>query len=255
MRRTISKLLGLLGYSAARTSDLKKYSVSQLQNMYDLDGSEISILKEKTGLFGLKKLLIESGQTRWLEIGCGGNFEENFTYVDIIPEETINRPGRYFQINMTSKDKSALKAFEKFDFVRLQHVFEHFTPEDGLTVLENIAFLLKDDGYMLLSVPDLEKFILLYRNGKIKDYYNWALKRVEPDAPRSFYFSVYAHSILSEQHKWCYDAEGLKYIVDRSGMFYDITQLQLGDEFSSIPFTHNRPVEDLVVLARKRRSE
>jgi SAM-dependent methyltransferase len=252
MRKLIAKLLGSLGYTVAKTAHLKKYSISEIQERYPLQKIDAAILKEKVGLFGLKKLLIESGRTRWLELGCGGNFEENFVYVDILPEETINQPGKYFKINMTSPEKGPLEQLGKFDLVRMQHVFEHFTPEEGLIVLENAAYLLNENGYLLISVPDLKKFIAFYQSGEIKEYYQWALERVDKDAPASFFFSIYAHSILREQHKWCYDEEGLKYIIKQSNHFYDITPLQLGDEFSSIPFTHNRPVEDLVVLAKKR---
>jgi SAM-dependent methyltransferase len=252
MRNLISRLLGSLGYTVAKTSHLKKYNTAEIQKLYNIEKIDAVVLKEKVEMTGLKKHLVDSGRTKWLEVGCGGNLEENFVYVDILPEEKINQPGKYFRINMTSPDKSSLDKLGKYDLVRMQHVFEHFTPEEAQVVLENSAYLLKPGGYLLISVPDLKKFIALYLNGEIKDYYNWARERVEAQAPASFYFSVYAHSILTEQHKWCYDAEGLIYLVGKSGYFDDIQELKLGDELSSMPFTHNRPVEDLVVLSRKK---
>jgi predicted SAM-dependent methyltransferase len=251
MAGIVSKILARFGYTVARTSDLTRYDFSKLTTMYPLKTSEIAVLKDKASPYGIKQQLLESGRTKWLEVGCGGNFEDNFVYIDILDEEAINKPGRYFKIDMTSSEKLPLDRLGKFDLVRLQHVFEHFTPEDAAVVLDNIAYLLKEGGYLLISVPDLEKFIYLYQTKKIKEYYNWALERVEKDAPESFFFSVYAHSILREQHKWCYDEEGLKYIIGKSKQFTDITALKLGDAFSSIPFTHNRPVEDLVVMAKK----
>ncbi len=51
----------------------------------------------------------------------------------------------------------------QFDFIRMQHVFEHFTFEEADIVLNNCALLLKKGGFLLISIPDLDIFIKLYR--------------------------------------------------------------------------------------------
>lgn len=54
-----------------------------------------------------------------------------------------------------------------------------------------------------------------------------------------------------ESHKWCYDYEGLKYILEEIGEFENIKELKLNDELTNIPFTHNRPEEDVCIVAQK----
>ena len=132
----------------------------------------------------------------------------------------------------------------------MQHVFEHFSPEDGLTVLNNCASLLNPEGYLLISTPDLKKYIGFYLTDQIRNNYEWALNRIKKESPNSFYFSVFTHSVKHERHEWCYDAEGLIYQINRTKKFKNIKEITLTDELANIPFTHNRPNEDVCVLAQ-----
>ncbi|WP_169921741.1 methyltransferase domain-containing protein [Spirosoma rigui] len=199
---------------------------------------------------GLREKLIAENKTRWLEIGCGGTFDDNFTYVDLFPEALVKQKGRYFRMDMVNATDAALERLGKFDMIRMQHVFEHFTPEAGLTVLANCAKLLNKDGYVLISTPDLRKYVEFYLSGQIRENFDWALNRISKDSPNSFYFSIFSHSLPFEKHEWCYDAEGLIYQLNRSGKFDHIRELALGDELTTIPFTHNRPNEDVCVIAQ-----
>jgi hypothetical protein len=54
-----------------------------------------------------------------------------------------------------------------------------------------------------------------------------------------------------QQHKWCYDVKGLKYMLGLSDKYTAIKQLKISSELASVPFTHNRPEEDLCVLAQR----
>lgn len=212
-------------------------------------------LKNKYGSsHSLDKILRNQGKTRWLDIGCGGNFAPDFYYLDYYSEIEIpeNCRERYFKVNIIEITDEEYLKMGKFDLIRLQHVFEHFTPEEGIVVLKNCSKLLNHDGYLVITVPDLKKFIKYYRQNSFKNlytFYHWALNRIRKDAPSSFFFSVYAHSLLHEQHKWCYDAEGLKYIIRNSGVYENIKELKLWNKLASCSFTHGRPWEDVCVIA------
>ncbi|HQI46383.1 MAG TPA: methyltransferase domain-containing protein [Bacteroidales bacterium] len=212
-------------------------------------------LKRKYGSsHSLDKLLTKQGKARWLDIGCGGNFAPNFYYLDYYSDVEIpeNCKERYFKINIIEITETDYEKLGKFDLIRLQHVFEHFTPEEGEIVLKNCAKLLNKGGYIVITVPDLKKFIHYYKRNSFKNlftFYNWSLNRIEKNAPPSFFFSIFAHSLLHEQHKWCYDSEGLKYIIAKTGVYKNIRQLRLWNRLAANSFTHNRPWEDLCVIA------
>jgi predicted SAM-dependent methyltransferase len=206
----------------------------------------------------LKESLIKSKRTKWLNVGCGDNFDEGFYYIDIFPAGVISEKFRdkYFRIDIVRAGKKELSGLGKFDFVRMQHVFEHFTPEDGNKVLINCAYLLKPGGILLLSTPDLTVHIKNYLKDsykKMPEFSWWADRRIPKDSPPSYYFSVFAHGIFyGGEHKWCYDFEGLLFQLNSTEKFTKIKKLNINDKLANIPFTHNRPEEDLCVIAVKK---
>jgi predicted SAM-dependent methyltransferase len=250
MRKYINLLLGRFGLIAYSKKKIKYNTTEELKELYKLDEYDIAYLKGKSG-GGLKEKLLNEGKTRWLDVGCGGKFESNFFYMDTFPSNIVSEKEKYFRIDIINATSSELEKLGTFDLVRMQHVFEHFTPEDGLKVLENCAKLLNSDGYILISTPDLKRFAYLYLSGKIKEDFNWARHRVEENSPYSFFFSVFAHSVQTEKHQWCYDAEGLMYQVERTGKFKNIAEIKLGDSLANISFTHNRPSQDVCVVAQR----
>jgi len=204
----------------------------------------------------LKEILIQQNKTHWLDIGCGRNFEDGFLYLDALPKSLVNRKNRkkYFKINLFNPTTQQLRLLGKFDLIRMQHVLEHFSFEEGVIVLRNVAKLLRKDGIILITVPDLKINLQKYSKKEYKNWeaFNWwAWKRIPKDSPESFYFSVFAYSLPITPHKWCYDYEGLKYTLNITHLFKDIKKIPLNNKLASVPFTHNRPEEDLCIMAKK----
>lgn len=249
MKKIIRSYLAKKGYLIISRKALQKHPKEEISKYYGVEETSIPYLKSALN-GGLKEKLIKEGRTNWLDIGCGGTFDEYFTYIDLFPETLVKKNGKYHRIDIVNLTEIEVNKLGKFDLIRMQHVFEHFTPEDGILVLQNCAKLLYDDGYLLITTPDLKKHISLYLSGNIRENFDWALRRINPESPDSFYFSVFAHSMRFEEHKWCYDAEGLIYQLNRSGKFKNIIEIKLGDELANIPFTHNRPKEDVCVVGQ-----
>ena len=207
--------------------------------------------------YNLEKYLLESNKLDWLDIGSSANKSNlNFEFCDLYPvEECIPEfREKYFQIDIT-KELSQAPSFNQYDFIRMQHVFEHFTFEQADTVLKNCSKMLKKGGILLITVPDLDIIINLYKKNIFKEntkFYNWAIKRIEKDASPSDFFSIFTHSHLHQEHKWCYNKNGLFEKIKSSELFDTPQKINLLDSYCSIPFTHNRPEEDLCVLARKK---
>jgi hypothetical protein len=142
----------------------------------------------------------------------------------------------------------------RFDLVRLQHVLEHFSYEEGRTVLGRCGELLEDGGLLLITVPDLRIHIGRYLKDAYKDWDGfswWAHKRIPQGAPNSFYFSIFTHSLAQEPPRWCYDFEGLSYLIGQVGVFQEAIDLPHDDSMASFPFTHSRVDEDLCAVAQR----
>lgn len=221
----------------------------------------------RTGPLGLKRRLIEEGKTRWLDIGNGTKFDEGFHYLDWFPHEPpdAETAGRCFRGDILQMTGEELSLLGRFDLVRMQHVFEHFSYEEGPEVLRQCARLLAPGGWLMVAVPDLRFFAQAYLCAGFrvtKNFLAFAHQRISPDAPASASFSVFAHSFghgpdgcggerrLRDQHKWCYDADGVVHQLNRAGGFGAARFLGLLDPLASIPFTHAQPELDVVVIAR-----
>ena len=175
MKQFLSAILDKLGFIVITKRKVKTYQLAKLEIEYpQIEDKGVFIKARVNG--GLKEKLLAEGKKRWLEIGCGGTFDENFVYIDLFPETLVNQKGKYYRLDMVNATDSSLEKLGKFDLIRMQHVFEHFTPEAGRTVLENCAKLLNKDGYILISTPDLRKYIGFYLSGQIRNNFDWALK-------------------------------------------------------------------------------
>jgi predicted SAM-dependent methyltransferase len=202
----------------------------------------------------LRELLIKEHKTRWLDIGSGGNFEQGFEYLDVFPIGLIPdiHRNKYHRMDILAMSQDERSSLGTFDLVRLQHTFEHFSFEEARVALRSCAALLDRGGLLLISVPDLRKHINQYTSGSYKDwntFTSWAHQRIPNNAPASMYFAIFAYSMTFESHRWLYDSDGLRFIVELDGQFKNSQELTLDNSLSIKPFTHNRPDEDLCILA------
>ncbi len=250
MKRILDRFLNILGYVIVKKETLSANLKNDKYEKYDLANA-----RGKINL-GLENILLKNNQFKWLEIGTGGRTDNGFDYIDIIEFPIGKVPKNYKRLDIVKCTDQEIDDLGKYDFIRMQHVFEHFAPEDGLIVLKNCSKILNPGGVLLISCPDIDKGIEHYRNGTIKQLNgDWGTERFGSDAPDSFYFSIFTHSVLHEPHLWCYNAEGIGYQLKRTNEFDNIEVIDLDNYKSAIPFTHNRPHTDVTVIANKKREE
>lgn len=207
----------------------------------------------------LEDELLNNDQNRWLDIGSSINHaNQNFHFADLYPiEECLDKmKSKYHQLDISQPIKEDVKnKLGKFHFIRMQHVFEHFTFEQASIVLDNCYELLEKNGKLLITVPDLDIYLKRYSNNTLKNISSfgpWAHTRIGENSPSSDYFSIYAHSMLHEKHLWCYNKHGLINKIESSSKFINVKKIGLLNKIAGIPFTHNRPEEDLCVISTKK---
>ncbi len=214
-------------------------------------------LRYKKKKNGLGEKLKQEGKTRWMDMGASGSFSDGFFFADLYPPEEANEKlkDRYFQFNATlDHPQEKFSQMGKFDLIRMQHVLEHLPIEGIPLALTNFHKLLNDDGWLLITVPDLETMVNMYRHKSLdipSAFAEWAETRVEKGSPQSFYFSIFTHSLPHQAHYWCFDQEGMEYAINQSGLFKNVKCLGPFNKLADVPFTHNRPGEDLCIIAQK----
>ena len=214
-------------------------------------------IKKNKCLFENK--LLNNNQTKWLDLGSSINHSnQNFYFADLYPiEECLEEmKPKYYQLDISKPIEENVKnKLGKFHFIRMQHVFEHFTYEQANIVLDNCYELLEENGKLLISVPDLDIYVKRYLNSTLKyisSFEAWAHTRIKENSPNSDYFSIYTQSMLHEKHLWCYNKHGLINKIKASGKFKNAKKIGLLNKLAGIPFTHNRPEEDLCIIATKK---
>ena len=202
-------------------------------------------------------MLRSQNKTRWLDMGASDSFSEGFLFADLYPSEEANEKlkDRYFQFDATVKHtEGKLLSMGKFDLIRMQHVLEHLPIEALPQAFENFSNLMGDNAWILITVPDLRKMTKMYLRGALDTpsaFSEWAETRITKGSPQSYYFSIFTHSVPYQAHHWCFDEEGLCFAMERSGLFKNIKVLGVFSQLADVPFTHNRPGEDLCVIAQK----
>jgi hypothetical protein len=202
------------------------------------------------------------GCTSWLEIG-GKGVEQRFFCIRIGDPESV--PERFRdrcqKLGTLSEDAPLEEHETRYDLIRMQHVFEHFGPEDGRDMLRAYRRMPTPVGYLPMTTPDLAILAQVYRKRR-----RWAFPRVlryrqlriPADAPSRYTLSMIARQYgdsrldhLGEQRCRCDVFKGLAHKVRSVGGFDRVRRLGLLHRLASHPFTHTRMGQEVCLLARK----
>jgi predicted SAM-dependent methyltransferase len=160
---------------------------------------------------------LDNHLTRKLHIGCGSNILAGWLNTDHEPENS----------DVLFMDASKEFPFDdcKFDYIFSEHMIEHFSYEEGCSILRNCYRVLKPNGKIRIATPNLAKIIALYTKDKTDEQEEYI--RVYIDA---FYKNtglyhptfVINNNVRNWGHTFIYDPEILKMALESIG-FIDIS--------------------------------
>lgn len=166
---------------------------------------------------------LKSHTVRKLQLGSGDNFLRGWLNTDLHPRSR----------DFILLDAARTFPFEDytFDYISSEHLIEHFTYEDGRSMLSECYRVLNFGGKMRISTPSLEKLTDLFTSEKSKSqdqFIKWVVDK---------YFSeigVYKESFVINNsysawgHKFIYDYETLAHLLERVG-FINIRRSSPGE--------------------------
>lgn len=170
---------------------------------------------------------------KYLELGCGGTKRDGWLSVDY-------RFGSDLTYDITKDLPFKNGQFEK---VYIEHVLEHFEFNEVKLVLRNIFRVLMPNGYLIISVPDLQIFINEYNN-KI---HGSSLMTFKPAI-----FSSYPADILNYvfymggEHKMMFDFDSIKFHLESAG-FIDVMRRPYDPDLD-LP---GRQLESLLLICKR----
>lgn len=161
------------------------------------------------------KSYLKSHQARKLQIGAGPNVLEGWLNTD---EQPISRRVIYLDAKKPFPFESGT-----FDYVFSEHLIEHLTYGEGLSMLRECYRVLKPGGRIRIATPDLETLIALYTPEKSdlqQEYIRWITDMFMPE------LGIYRDSFVINNAFWGF---GHRFIYDRTTLQSAMEEVGLVD--------------------------
>ena len=154
---------------------------------------------------------LQSHPLRKLQIGAGRNDIPGWLNTDIEPGEgeAYLDASRRFPL----PDRS-------FQYVFSEHVIEHLSYQDGLTMLKESCRILAPGGRMRIATPNLLKFVQLFQDRKTDEMRLYIQRKIAwhemPQIPQPDCL-IFNLELRSFGHQFVYDPSTLKDSLTRAG--------------------------------------
>ncbi len=207
--------------------DFFKYSKNRVIGFFEFFKESLFSTCNKIWHYSRRCLLVgrylKSHKIRKLQIGGGDNILEGWLNTDFMPR---NNQTVILDVTRTMLFKS-----NTFDYIFCEHMIEHITYAQAHKMLKECLRILRPNGKLRISTPDLEVYIGLFGHQKssMQERHiewignNW-LKRQGIHSPNEvFVLNLMMHGW---GHKFLYDFKTLKNLLGESG-FSDIRRAQV----------------------------
>jgi predicted SAM-dependent methyltransferase len=147
-----------------------------------------------------------------LHIGCGKNILSDWLNSDFFP----------YGDNILHLDATDTFPFanDTFDYVFNEHMIEHISYSNGLAMLSECYRVLKNNGKIRISTPNLQFLIDLYKDNKSelqKEYIKWATDSFIEGAPYYDDTFVINNFVRDWGHLFIYDEKTLHSSLEKAG--------------------------------------
>jgi len=162
-------------------------------------------------------------EIRKLHIGCGGNILGDWLNSDFFPSSDsilhLDATGAFPFANDT------------FDYIFSEHMIEHIPYSNGLAMLSECHRILRNNGKIRISTPNLQFLIDLYRDNKSelqREYIKWATDNFIKSAPYYDDTFVINNFVRDWGHLFIYDIKTLRSSLEKAG-FINIIRCNLNE--------------------------
>ena len=164
---------------------------------------------------------LSQNNVRKLHIGCGSHILPGWLNSD------------YFTRSSDILHLDATRPFpfndDEFDYIFSEHMIEHISYSQGFLMLTECFRVLKRNGKIRISTPDLSFLVDLHKENKSnveENYIKWATNSFIKDAPYDDAAFVINNFVRDWGHTFIYDKRTLRSSLERAG-FTSITERKL----------------------------
>ena len=171
----------------------------------------------------IMKRYLSTHEIRKLHIGCDDHILNGWLNADLFP-----RSAMVLHLDATEPFPFGN---EEFNYIFSEHMLEHISYSQGLQMLSECYRILKKDGKIRISTPDLAFLIDLYKEEKSdlqKEYIKWATVRPIAFVSCNDVAFVINNFVRAWGHKFIYDEKTLYASLKKSG-FTRVTRCELNE--------------------------
>lgn len=164
---------------------------------------------------------IKQHEIRKLHVGCGNNALDGWLNSNYYPEAS-------HILHLDATESFPLDN-DEFDYIFSEHMIEHISHGDGLLMLNECFRILKPDGRIRISTPNLLFLVDLYKSDKSAlqlEYIKWATDRFIPNVGAHEDTYVINNFVRDWGHSFIYDEKTLHLSLEKAG-FINITKCEL----------------------------
>ena len=170
-----------------------------------------------------------------IHLGCGDTIGHSWQNFDSSPILILKKMKSFFFKNEINLNKITFGNIVKkklcedntADNIYFSHVLEHMNFSDAKRSLKNIYKMMKSEGSLRIVVPSLEKRIDKYLINKEANEFIKSLHFFDISSENSLFRKI-KFFIGNSRHRWMYDANSLKNILEENG-FKKIRPCKFGD--------------------------
>ncbi len=153
--------------------------------------------------FLCRKLPKKKGDKIYLHLGCGTNYKDGFINADLI-----------FSLKFWKRKTDKVDWIvdlryplpcddEYFDGIFTEHTIEHLYPEDAINLLRECYRILKKNGIIRITVPDLDRYIDFCKNSlavpeDFRKKYKYCAEAIHHLAQDNYHLSVWNFELLKD---------------------------------------------------------
>ena len=163
---------------------------------------------------------LQQNEIRKLHIGCGFNLIDGWLNSDYQPYPTDT-------LRLDATQTFPIEG-NQFDYIFSEHMIEHIKYAEGLSMLAEGFRVLKKDGIIRVSTPNLPFLIDLYRSDKSEqqiEYIKWATDNFVAGNDYDDIFII-NNFMRDWGHQFIYDEKTLRSSLEKVG-FTNITRCEL----------------------------
>jgi len=203
-------------------SSLQTYPVHFLRTLWQSFKETYHKIKwqSKRGFGKTDRRLIQqylnTHKVKKLQIGAGTNLREDWLNTNYFP----------WRKEVLHLDASAPFpiANDTFDYIFSEHMIEHISYPQGLSMLKESFRVLQAGGRIRISTPDIQFLFDLYlqeHNSTQSEYHqwmiNWMQEREAAAAPYAHPIFIINNFVRDWGHQFIYDEQSLKFALEQAG--------------------------------------